>query len=91
MVEIHWSKYTGDRGSRYLLAFHLGQRSGRHYLLECNRVSDGDAALLRTIRPRLDALSLEERIAVVKHACPTSFRHAYRQIRDDRYTVVQKY
>ena len=91
MVELHWARYKGDRNTRYLLAFHLGVRDGKHCLLECQQVPNGEVEVLKALRPQLNGLSLGERIAMLKEACPMAMRRAYRQIGDGRYEVVRKY
>lgn len=91
MVEYHWARYKGDHNTRYLLAFHLGVRDGKHCLLECSRVPSSEVEILKAIRHRLNGLSLGERIAMVKEICPIGMRSAYRQIDVSRYEVVRKY
>ena len=91
MVKLCWARYKNGKNSRYLLAFHLGIRDGRHCLLECQKVSTRDVEILKICRPKLDGLSLGERIALVKELCPMAMKLAYRQIDSKHYEEVQQY
>jgi len=91
MVDLQWARYKGDKGTRYLLAFHLGIKEGKHVLLECQKVPNLEAEILKAIKPQLEKLPLDERVAMVKELCPIAMRNAYRKISSARYEVVQKY
>lgn len=91
MLQIQWVRFGDRKAAKYLLAVNLGSRSGKCCVLVCDKVPSVEVKLLRESWPTLGRLSLGEVLIWLKKYCPNSYRLAYRELPENKLTVIQQY
>jgi len=90
-MELLWIYHQGNKGSRYILILYLGDKETKYCGLETQFIVEADNKIIRSSIAELHKLSLDKKLLWIKEKCPKSYKNAYKELKKDNSTIVEKY